>query len=319
MHDHQHQPSHASGSDFRAQRLAMRLSLWIGLGMFAAKVFAYVWTGSAAILSDAAESVVHVAAVAFATYSLWLSQQPPDRNHLYGHEKIGFFSAGFEGGMIVLAALFIIYESIRKLIVGSRIDHLGDGTVLVAIAAGVNAVLGWYLVRTGRRQRSLILVANGKHVLTDTWTSLGVICALGLVWVTGQELFDPIVAIVIALNILHSGGKLVRESFAGLMDEADPDTDRALRQLLDDWAGRSGCQYHGLRHRSASSIIWVEVHLLFPGHQSLETAHAAATELEDRIEKELAGAQVMVTTHLEPLEQHLQHHPEGGPQHQLIG
>jgi cation diffusion facilitator family transporter len=288
----------------------MRWSLSIGLLMFVGKGLAYLWTGSAAILSDAAESVVHVVAVSFATYSLWLSQQPPDRKHLYGHEKIAFFSAGFEGAMIIFAAVFIIYEAIVKWLAGLQIERIELGTLLISIATAVNGVLGWYLIRTGSREKSLVLVANGKHVLTDSLTSLGVIVALGLVWLTGWKELDPLLAIGIALHILWSGVSLVRESFRGLMDEGDLEIDRLLRRVLDDWVASSGGQYHDLRHRSGGNVIWVEVHLLLPGNQTLECAHAAATTLEQEIERELSGRPIVVTTHLEPVEQHVKHHPE---------
>lgn len=293
----------------------MRWSLAIGIAMFLAKGLAYWFTGSAAILSDAAESVVHVVAVSFAAYSLWLSHQPPDRNHLYGHEKMGYFSAGFEGAMIMLAAVFIIAESVRKWVAGLHIDNIAAGAVVTVAATAVNGWLGWHLIRVGRRERSLVLVANGKHVLTDSVTSFGVIIALGLVRFTGILEFDPVIAIAIALQILWSGARLMRQSFRGLMDETDPAIDRSLRAVLDAWCVESGGQYHGFRHRSAGNTLWVEVHLLFPGRQDLETAHASATKLEQRIERELAGAQVVVTTHLEPLDLHAAHHPGGGVEH----
>jgi cation diffusion facilitator family transporter len=293
----------------------MRWSLGIGLAMFAGKGLAYALTGSSAVLSDAAESVVHVVAVAFAAFSLRLSQRPPDRNHLYGHEKVGFFSAGFEGAMIVLAGLFIIQEAARRWLAGLVIENLDAGTMLVAIATVVNGVLGLYLVRVGRRERSLILVANGKHVLTDGVTSLGVIVALLLVRVTGRLEFDPILAMLVAGQILWTGGKLMRQSFRGLMDESDPEADRVLRSVLDAWSTASGGQYHGLRHRLAGDVLWVEVHLLFPGNQDLRTAHAAATIVEGQIEQSFPQLRVMVTTHLEPLELHAHHHPSGGVQH----
>ncbi|MBI3467942.1 MAG: cation diffusion facilitator family transporter, partial [Planctomycetes bacterium] len=223
--------------------------------------------------------------------------------------------AGFEGAMIVLAALFIIYESVRKWIVGLDIQNLEVGTLFVAGAAAVNGLLGWYLVRIGNRERSLVLVANGKHVLTDCVTSVGVIVALVLVWLTDVREFDPILAIAIALQILWSGGNLIRQAFRGLMDESSPEIDRVLRVILDAWTVESGGQYHGLRHRSVGNKLWIEMHLLFPGRLDLETVHAAATKLEDQIERELAGTQVVLTTHLEPLEQHAAHHPTGGLQH----
>jgi cation diffusion facilitator family transporter len=285
----------------------MRLSLGVGFCMLATKVFAYWLTGSAAILSDAAESVVHVVAVSFAAYSLWLSLKPPDRSHYYGHDKISFFSAGFEGGMIVLAAFYIIYVSIQKWIAGIHIEHLGAGTLLVLGAGLVNGALGGYLLWMGRKHHSLILVANGKHVLTDCWTSLGVIVGLSLAFLTGWLQFDPIIAILVALNILWSGGKLMRQSVGGLMDEVDPEAETRLRTLLGEMTSELGVEYHGLRHRNAGATIWVEFHLLFPKGIPLESAHALATRIEERIEKEF-GMRAEVITHLETLEDHHEVH-----------
>ena len=156
----------------RAPQLAMRVSVMIGFFMLGTKVLAYWMTGSAAILSDAAESVVHVVAVSFAAYSLWLSRKPPDPTHHYGHDKIAFFSAGFEGAMIVLAAIYIVFESIHRLIAVPKLENLGTGALLVLVAGLVNGALGGYLVWIGKKHGSLILVADGQHVLTDCLTSL---------------------------------------------------------------------------------------------------------------------------------------------------
>lgn len=169
----------------REKFLSIQLSLVVGFLMLAGKWYAYLITGSAAILSDAAESVVHVIAVSFAAYSMWLSHKPPDRSHPYGHEKIGFFSAGVEGGMIAIASIAIIYEAVRTWLAGLAMENIGTGILFVAGAAVINGVLGAYLVWQGKRHGSLILVANGKHVLTDFWTSLGVIVGLILVMATG--------------------------------------------------------------------------------------------------------------------------------------
>lgn len=159
----------------RATRFAMRISLAFGVLMLVGKMAAYLMTGSAAILSDAAESVIHVVAVAFAAFSLRLSTKPAAPQFLYGYERITFFSAGFEGAMIVLAAIFILYAAVEKWMAGLQLENLGAGTLVVLAAGVLNAGLGWYLVRMGRRSRSLILEANGKHVLTDSWMSFGVV------------------------------------------------------------------------------------------------------------------------------------------------
>lgn len=297
----------ASADAVRQQKMAMRLSLLIGALMFAGKSYAYFITGSAAILSDAAESVVHVFAVAFAAFSLWLSLKPADPTHQYGHDKISFFSAGFEGAMIVFAAFYIIYESIRKWIAGLAIENLDVGTMYVAGAAVINAALGAYLVWQGKRHHSLILVANGKHVLTDSWTSFGVIVGLLLVLWTGWLPFDPILAILVAMNILWSGGKLIRQSVGGLMDEVDPTTHAKLEEVLQREAGGRGRRYHELRHRNSGSVLWVDLHLLFPDGTRIEEAHWKATEVEAAIKKEFPTP-VIVNTHLEPLEVHDQTH-----------
>ncbi len=290
-------------NDVRLQRVAMRLSLAVAFFMLGAKLYAYWITGSAAILSDAAESVVHIVAVCFAAYSLWLSLKPPDRSHLYGHDRISFFSAGFEGAMIVVAACYILFVSIRKLMTGLVLENLGIGTVLVFSACLINGALGAFLVRVGRGRRSLILEANGKHVLTDCYTSLGVVAGLVLALLTRWLYFDPILAILVALNILWSGGKLVRRSIGGLMDEVDPLLESTLREILNRKTEALGIQYHGLRYRNAGNKVWIEVHLLFPRSELLHSAHSIATQIEEDLEKELP-VRTEVISHLEPLEDH---------------
>jgi cation diffusion facilitator family transporter len=308
--------SPTSQADRRALQFAMTLSLVIGLFMFAIKMGAYLLTGSAAILSDAAESVVHVAAVTFAFYSLRLSFKPADEGHRYGHAKISLFSAGFEGAMILLAALYIGYEAIQKLIFGGELQNLGIGTSLTVLAMVINGALGGYLIATGRRRRSLILIANGKHVLTDCWTSLGVIAGLGLTLGTGWLAWDPIAALVVAGNIIVSGIGLIRESVRGLMDVADPEIDRQLNEVLESQTQRHGIQYHDLRHRNLGSMYWVEVHLLFPQSLTIGEAHRIATVIESAVAAAVE-TEIHVTTHLEAIEDHERIHPPG--QHSNLG
>jgi cation diffusion facilitator family transporter len=289
----------------------MHLSLGIGLLMFVMKVGAYGLTGSAAILSDAAESVVHVAAVGFAAYSLHFSHKPSDSRHLYGHAKISYFSAGFEGAMIILAAFYILYAAIEKIRHGAALTNVGWGTGLTAAAAGINAALGAYLLHTGRKRGSVILRANGWHVLTDCWTSLGALAGVGLALGTGWLLWDPICAIALALVILVSGARLITTSFEGLMDVADPAVQEQLTRLLDVETAKRGVIYHDLRHRSAGDAYWIDFHLLFPDGTSLKEAHRTATEIERILEEEVKPA-AHVTTHLEPLADHSIVHPEEG-------
>jgi len=302
----------ALGAAEDAGRKAMWLSLLVGLGMLAAKCVAWWLTGSAAILSDAIESVIHVLAVGFAAYSFNLGARPANTHFPFGYERIAFFSAGFEGALIILAALSIIYSAVHKWLTGLELERLGSGTLIIAGAGLVNALLGWHLIRTGRRANSIILEANGKHVLTDSWTSLGVIAGLVLVLTTGWRPFDPIFAIGVALNILGSGGKLVWRSVAGLMDYAHPEIDRRLTQAMDKLCRELGIEYHELRCRHTGYRLIVMVHLLFSFETPIGRAHRLATEVERRLSLTL-GEPVELVTHLESLEDHGEVHDAGSP------
>jgi cation diffusion facilitator family transporter len=295
--------------ELRDARFAMRLSLIFGLAMLIGKTSVYLMTHSAAIFSDAAESVVHVIAVGFATFSLRLSTKSASPQFLYGFERITFFSAGFEGAMIVVAAVAILVESIRKWIGGLQLEHLGTGTLIILIAGILNAGLGYYLLRMGRRTNSLILEADGKHVLTDSWTSFGVVGGLGLVLLTHWKPFDPLVAIAVAANILWSGGHLVWRSAVGLLDYSDPKAGRKIRDKLDAICSELTIEYHGVRFRTTGYRQLIEVHLLFPRLTSVSEAHRLATILEERLPAEL-GMPAEVLTHLECLEDHADVHRE---------
>jgi cation diffusion facilitator family transporter len=290
-------------------RLAMALSLAVGILMLLGKVGAWLYTGSAAISADAAESVIHVLAVGFATFSLQLSQRPASPRFLFGYERISFFSAGFEGALIVLAALSVIASAILQWIYGIELANLGAGTAVVVGAGIVNGFLGWYLIRTGKRTHSIILEANGHHVLTDCWTSFGVVAGLCLVLLTGWKPFDPIFAIAAAFNILWSGGRLVFRSIGGLLDYADPATGRRLRGHLDELCAELGVQYHGVRYWHTGHRLMVLVHLLFPADMALGEAHRIATAIEERLPR-LLGQPAEVATHLESLEDHAHAHRE---------
>lgn len=298
-------------ADRAALRTAMQLSLWTGFLMLAVKFGAFILTGSAAILSDAAESLVHVVAVSFAAYSLRLSYAPADADHPYGHAKVSFFSAGFEGAMIAVAALCIIYEAIAKWVAGLALQNLGLGTLLTALAAAINAALGTYLIRLGRRKHSLILEANGRHVLTDVWTSIGVVVGLCLAIFTGWLPWDPICAILVACNILIIGFGLIRRGISGLMDTADPQVQRQVEDILKREAAQYGLGYHSLRHRSLGTRQLVEVHLLFPENTPIREAHQTATVIEQAIESTLQPCGE-VTTHLESIEGHREAHEHHG-------
>jgi cation diffusion facilitator family transporter len=294
----------------RDARFAMWLSLFIGLLMLIGKVAAFLFTGSSAIFSDAAESVVHVVAVGFAVFSLWMSMRPAVPQFHYGFERITFFSAGFEGAMIVLAAASIIVTTTQKWRHGLTLDHLGNGVALVLAAGVLNAFLGWYLLRMGRRNHSLILEADGKHVLTDSWTSFGVVAGLGLVMTTGWKPFDPLIAYAVAANILWSGGRLMWTSMKGLLDYSDPKIGHQIRNRLDLICEELRLQYHGVRFRTTGYRQIIEVHLLFPYTMGVGEAHRLATMLEERLIIDLE-VPAEVTTHLESLEDHSEVHHVG--------
>ncbi len=293
--------------ELREARFAMRISLIFGLVMLVGKMTAYLMTYSAAIFSDAAESVIHVIAVGFASFSLRLSTKSASPQFLYGYERITFFSAGFEGAMIIVAAIAIFYESIRRWMAGLQLEHLGVGVLLVLAAGILNSGLGYYLLRIGRRNNSLILEANGKHVLTDSWTSFGVVLGLGLVLLTHWKPFDPLVAMVVAANILWSGGHLVWRSAVGLLDYSDPAAGRKIRDKLDAICSELDIQYHGVRFRTTGYRQIIEVHLLFPNLTPVSEAHRLATMLEERLPAELKMP-AEVITHLESLEDHADVH-----------
>ncbi len=298
----------ATNSELHDARFAMRLSLLAGVLMLAGKITAFALTGSSAIFSDAAESVVHVIAVAFAAFSLWLSTQPAAPRFQYGYERITFFSAGFEGAMIVLAAISIILTAIGTWRRGLTLEHLGPGTILIVAAGALNAGLGWYLLRVGRRTQSVILQADGKHVLTDSWTSFGVVAGLLLVMLTGWKPLDPLVALAVAANILWSGGGMVWQSLKGLLDYSDPEVGHRIRTSLDTVCKEQEIEYHGVRFRTTGYRQIIEVHLLFPHAMELGEAHRRATMVEDRVARELETP-AEVITHLESMDDHNAIHP----------
>lgn len=279
----------------------MLASLIISFFMLGGKLSAYFITGSAAILSDALESVIHLLATGFAAFSLWYSVQPPDSGHPYGHGKIAYFSSGFEGGLIMIAALSILYTGIVDLIQGPEIQRIGVGLWITGGLAFVNLGLGMALIRTGKKHNSLVLVANGQHVLTDMWTSIGVIVGLFLVWLTDIVWLDPIVAILLALNILWTAGGLMKNAYLGLMEAVDPKETAQIVGLLDEAVQKQVIEgYHQLRHRRINDSVFIEYHMTFPITDSIQEAHDKSHRVEDALHRLFPSDSVVVTAHLEP-------------------
>ncbi|HXG20606.1 MAG TPA: cation diffusion facilitator family transporter [Methylomirabilota bacterium] len=289
--------------ELRVRRRAILTSVLVGIALLAVKFIAATLTGSTAILSDALESIINVVASAFAYYSIILSAQPPDSSHPYGHGKIEPFSAGFEGALIILAALAIVWEAIPGFFSPRPLAALDLGILLVLGAAVVNAVLGVYLIRIGQRTHSLALVADGKHLVTDVYTSVGVVVGLGLVWATGWIMLDAIVACAVAVNILVTGARLIRQSVSHLMDEADERVLRDIVEALQKARRPEWIDLHHLRAWRSGNRHHIDFHLTLPRYWNLEQCHATETEIEDLLFAQLEG-QGEALLHLDPCTAH---------------
>src|SRR6266478_3177390 len=239
-------PAASSGGDYGVRLFAIAVSLVVSLGLLAAKFYAYRVTVSTAVLSDARYSIVNVVAAVFAIGALIFAGRPADRNHPYGHGKMEFLSAAFEGGLIAFAAVLIVYEVIQSLLEGVSLRSLDVGVAVVLGAGVVNLLLGLYLVRTGLRYESLALVADGRHVLSDFYTSAGIVVGLLLVYATGIAWLD-LVAAVVALNLMWTGVRLVRQAAAGLLDEEDTGLLDRLLAVLQPHLGQGVIRVHHLR------------------------------------------------------------------------
>lgn len=298
-----HAPAPSSTEDNKYTKFAMNLSLSVGILLFFIKGFALWLTDSTAVLSDAAESIVHLAAISFAFYSMKFASRPADKGHNYGHGKIAFFSAGFEGAVVLFTSLLVAWLAFRTLYRGDEIHFSLLGIILVASAGLINGVLGSWLIHLGKKNSSLILRANGLHLLTDTWTSAAALIGLILVQITGQQWWDPILALVITVNLLIAGYKLIKESIAGLMDEVDPHILHHAEEILEKESKYFNLEWHDLRIRPTGEGFFVEAHLLFPEGISLVKAHHHATIIEIAVCKDLKG-KIEIITHLEPSEDH---------------
>jgi cation diffusion facilitator family transporter len=289
----------------RDESRAALVALLAGSALMALKFVAYFLTGSAVIFSDAVESIVNVAAAAFALYSIVIAHRPADASHPYGHGKVEFISAGFEGGMILVAAVVSAVKAIDDLL---RRRDLSTGRLdwalaLMALALLVNGALGFWLVRTGRRQGSITLEADGHHLLTDALTSVVAIVALSVVRVTGWRWADPVAALLVAAYISRTGVRLLGHAVGGLMDRQDVEDEALLRRILDSHVGTGGkdpriCGYHKLRHRHSGRYHWVDFHITVPPDWNIDRGHKVASSIEYEIEQALGEGNA--TAHVEP-------------------
>ncbi|MGD9330205.1 MAG: cation diffusion facilitator family transporter [Desulfobacterales bacterium] len=275
------------------------MSLLVGAGLMAVKFYVYHLTGSAAVLSDALESIINVVASSFAIASIIMAAIPPDDSHPYGHGKIEFFSAGFEGALVILAALGIFRIGLRDLLAPHPILELDTGLLLMVAASVVNLILGLGLVRIGRKTRSITLEADGRHVLTDVYTSAGVVVGLVLVRLTDWYWVDGLVACLVGSHILFTGSRLIWTSYQGLMDAADPGVLNQISEVIQAHRRPVWIDIHKLRAWNAGARIHVDLHLILPREMKLEDAHREADDLEAAILAEVPGAE-SVLVHMDP-------------------
>jgi cation diffusion facilitator family transporter len=291
------------GPDSQAIRMrAAALSLAVGILMLGIKMYAYLITGSAAIFSDALESVVHVAAVVFMYWMLRFAGAPPDAEHPYGHGKAEYLSIGFEGGAIALAGLAIIWEAAKSLLAGHQPESIRLGILLVVVAGIINLALGLYLCRIGKQTGSRILIADGVHVLSDSWTSGGVL--IGIVIISylpvgpARIWCDAVVAMLVALIIMVIGARMVREAVRGLLDEVDPGALERVVAAINEIRDPAWRDVHNLRLRRSGDMVYVDFHLVVPSLWSVAAAHSAVERLEQHILTHL-GAKGAVMVHLD--------------------
>lgn len=283
----------------RTRITAVTLALVVGALLMASKFYIYRITQSTAILSDALESIINVVASTFALGSILLAAIPPDKNHPYGHGKIEYFSAGFEGALIMLAAVGIFKTGWPRILEPMPMPNLREGLWLLLGASLVNLILGLGLIQTGRKTRSLILVADGKHVLTDVYTSIGVILGLFMVNLTGWFWMDGVVACLVGVNILYTGGMLLHQSFAGLMNASEPRLLQEICRILDENRKEAWIDVHQLRAWASGNLIHIDFHLILPRSFSLEDAHLEGKELENILSFHFKG-NASVLIHMDP-------------------
>lgn len=264
------------------------------------KMLAWWLTGSVGLLSDALESLVNLAAALLALWMLRLSAMPPDEAHPFGRSKAEYFSSAAEGALIVVAAASIVWAALPRLVTPQPINMPVIGIVLSAMASGVNLGAARVLLRASRRYHSIALEADARHLLTDVWTSAGVIVGIILVALTGWLRLDPLIALAVAGNILWTGAKLMRRSFAGLLDPAIPEEERAdVTRIFVEYSRRYGVSFHALRTRHAGARRFISFHLLVPDAWTVEHAHQLSEEIESRIRSLVPNASTFV--HIEPV------------------
>ncbi len=276
------------------------LSVGAAFATIALKTLAWWLTGSVGLLSDALESIVNLAAALLAVTMLRVAASPPDENHPYGFSKAEYFAAGIEGALIVLAAAGILASAIPRLLEPEPLESPGLGLTLSVAASGINLAVGLLLIRIGRQHHSIALEADGHHLMTDVWTSAGVIIGVALVFMTGWLRLDPLIALGVAAHIVWTGLRLMRRSWRGLLDAAISTEDTAeVTKLFAEYSKRYGVSFHALRTRQAGKRRFISFHFLVPDAWSVAQAHRLSEEIEERIRSLVPNASIF--THIEPI------------------
>ena len=300
--------THVAPETQAASRVAapadLRKYAWLSIAAALATIFlkgaAWQITGSVGLLSDAAESLVNLVAAIVALIALTVAMRPPDKNHHFGHSKAEYFSAGTEGLMIIVAAGVIIVTSVQRFLAPQPLEQVGVGLLISVVASIINGLVGMVLIRVGRAHRSMTLVADGKHLWTDVVTSIGVIIGVGLVWITKWDRLDAIVAFAVAINILFTGWKLLRDSTEGLMDISLPKEHNALlRETLDRFRSQE-IDFHAYRTRESGHRRFMECHMLVPGEWTVQQGHDAIEDVTEALHEVMPELRVLI--HLEPIE-----------------
>ncbi len=278
----------------------MFLSIGAALLTMGVKFIGYFLTGSVGLFSDATESIVNLVAALVGLWALTLALRPADEEHAYGHTKSEYFSSGVEGALILVAAVIIVIEALPRLQHPQPLEQVGPGLAFVVVGAVINGVLGWFMLRAGKRLRSITLEADARHLFADVFTTAGVLVGIVLVALTGWLILDPVIALLVALNIVWTGIRLLRETGLGLLDTALPLEDmRLIEHVLDDYRGQ-GLAFHALRTRQAGSRRFISFHVLVPGNWTVLKGHTTCETIELALHD--AFPETTVFTHLEPLE-----------------
>ena len=297
-------------------RSSLKKYAWLSIGAaistIALKSLAFLLTGSVGMLSDAAESLVNLAGAVVALRMLAVAARPPDESHAYGHSKAEYFSSGIEGVLILIAAVMIAYAAIQRLFDPQPLEAVGIGIIVAVAASTINFFVARVLLKAGKQYDSITLEADGKHLMTDVWTSVGVIAGVAAVAITGWLRLDPIIALLVAVNIVWTAIGLLRRSAAGLMDASLPVDEQAVVVKVLDAYTALGAEYHALRTRQAAAQRFVSFHFLVPGFWTVQHGHAILEQIENEICQALPGA--AVSAHLEPLEDPVSFQ-DAGPNH----